>query len=218
MYSLTAFSIRTSPADSWTCTVSIHEYYRYMHGTPREPTANNPFPPWEENATINIKQFKTISNKSELENVLRWAQIALLNPSQDHRTFIPGSGAIAQAGRGQDFKHEADYSPNIVALEISGPRLPALSFYDLPGVFNSSANKEERYLVKVFENMIKKYIQHEKALIICTMPMATDPANSRTFSLITSMKADKRTIGVLTMPAVLSVVLWCDINIPNIVI
>jgi hypothetical protein len=128
MYSLTAFSIRTSPADSWTCTVSIHEYYRYTHGTPREPTANNPFPPWEENATINIKQFKTISNKSELENVLRWAQIALLNPSQDHRTFIPGSGAIAQAGRGQDFKHEADYSPNIVALEISGPRLPALSF------------------------------------------------------------------------------------------
>lgn len=194
-------NIKTAPADTWTCTVSLHEYYKYTNDTRRTPTKAQPFPPWMEDQEqgLTIRPFKTVSDKSELEEVLRWAQIALLNPSLDYHQFIPGSGAIAQNGK-QGHKHEADFSPNIVAIEISGPRLPALSFYDLPGIFVSAANKEEQYLIKVFENLAAKYIKHENALIILAMTMANDPGLSKTSAIIEKYKAEKRTIGVLTMP------------------
>jgi len=194
-------NIKTAPADEWKCTVSLHEHYRFTNETRRNPTANNPFPPWVERTDgLSIKPFKTISDKSELEEVLRWAQIALLNPSQDFHAFIPGTGTFAQNGLAPGHKHEADFSPNIVAIEISGPRLPALSFYDLPGIFVNSANKEEKYLIKVFENLAAKYIKHQNAIIICAMTMQNDPGLSRTSAIIGEHKAGQRTIGVLTMP------------------
>jgi Dynamin family len=195
-------NIKTSPADTWSCTVSLHEYYHFSNDARRGPTKSQQFPPWRENEDqgLTIRHFKTVSDKSELEEVLRWAQIALLNPSQDFHAFIPGTGAIAQNGLRNGHKHEADFSPNIVAIEISGPRLPALSFYDLPGIFVSAATKEEQYLIKVFENLAAKYIKHENALIILAMSMANDPGLSKTSAIVDGHRAGKRTIGVLTMP------------------
>ena len=198
IYSLLSyFSLLIS---SRSCTVSLQESYRYSATTRRIPNKKIPFPPWVDNDGFTVKHFKTISQKSELENVLRWAQIALLNPTLDYHSFIPGTGSVARDGLPENFKHEADFSPNIVAIEISGPRLPALSFYDLPGIFQSAANKEEEYLIRVFENLARKFIKHPKALIICARTMATDPGNCRTITLIREENAQKRTIGVLTMP------------------
>lgn len=114
--------------------------------------------------------------------------------------YVPGSGVIAQKGLKPGEKHEADFSPNIVAIEISGPGLPALSFYDLPGIFVNAAAKEEAYLVTVFERLATKYIMHQNALIICTMTMQSDPGLSKTNAIIGELKADKRCVGVLTMP------------------
>ena len=193
-------NIKTSSAEIWSCTVSLHESYRYSATTRRVPTKKVPFPPWVENESFVVKHFKTISEKSELENVLRWAQIALLNPNENYRSFIPGTGAIAGEGLPGNHKHQCDFSPNIVAIEIAGPRLPALSFYDLPGIFQSAASKEEEYLIPVFENLARKFIKRPKALIICARTMATDPGNCRTITLIREENAQKRTIGVLTMP------------------
>lgn len=122
-------NIKTSTATTWSCTVSLHLYYDYHRTTRRipRPTNENRFPPWDNAGRLTIHKFKTISEKSELENVLRWAQIALLNPSQDFRAFIPGTGVVANSG--VDYvNNEADFSPNIVMIEISGPNLPALSF------------------------------------------------------------------------------------------
>jgi len=195
-------NIKTAPADTWSCSVSLHEYYHFTTEKSRVPTKAKPFPPWVENADPSpiVRPFKTISKKEELENILKWAQVALLNPTQDHRAFIPGSGSLAQHDLRPDYRHEADFSPNLVAIEISGPGLPALSFYDLPGIFASSAHKDEKYLIKVFENLAGKYIKHENALIICAITMQNDPGLSRTAALIGELKAERRTIGVLTMP------------------
>ena len=195
-------NIKTSPSDTWSCTVSLYEYYHFSNDARRAPTKSNLFPPWRENEDqgLAIRHFKTVSDKSELEEVLLWAQVALLNPSQDYHAFIPGTGTIAQNGLKIGHKHEADFSPNIVAIEISGPRLPALSFYDLPGIFLSAATVEEQYLIKVFENLADKYIKRENALIILAMTMASDPGLSRTKAIIDQHRAGKRTIGVLTKP------------------
>jgi hypothetical protein len=55
-------------------------------------------------------------------------------------------------------------------------------------------------LIKTFENLATKYIKHENALVICAITMANDPGVSTTSNIIKKCKAEKRTIGVLTMP------------------
>lgn len=85
-------------------------------------------------------------------------------------------------------------------VEISGPGLPALSFFDLPGVFRSTGQVADRYLVKVIANLAMKYIERPNALIIWTLAMKTDPANSETGNIIDKCHATSRCIGVLTNP------------------
>lgn len=119
--------------------------------------------------------------------------------SQDPKLYIPGTGAKAQRGLKPE-KHEADFSPNLVGIEISGPGLPALSFYDLPGVIATGKSDEEQYLVKVFRFLAEKYINHKNALVICAMAMHNDPGVSNTVKIIKDLKAEKRCIGVLTKP------------------
>ncbi|KAK6957196.1 hypothetical protein Daesc_002482 [Daldinia eschscholtzii] len=52
--------------------------------------------PWVANNHREIKPFKTIFNPSEIEEVLRWAQIAILNHNRNFEIFIPGEGAFAK--------------------------------------------------------------------------------------------------------------------------
>jgi GTPase SAR1 family protein len=198
-------NITTSPADLWSCKVSLQQYYRYVHPGPRgvdskSVNKKNPFPPWVEQ-DLEVKEFKTIYDKSELEEVIKWAQIALLNHDIDHRLFVPGSGRRAQG----DFQQEkaiaeAKFSPNVIGVEISGPGLPALSFYDLPGIFRVAPNPRDQYLAKVIENLAIKYITRENALIIWTLAMKTDPSNSSTGKVIQDCHAAQRCVGVLTNP------------------
>lgn len=199
-------NITTAPADEWSCKVSLHESYHFTFTNVKNhkvrPKAT-PFLPWVENDDPRpvIRAFAETRNKQELERILQWAQFALLNPSTDYHAFIPGTGSIAESGLQDGHAHEADFSPNIVAIEISGPRLPALSFYDLPGVFSGSGHPETQYLVEVFEALVTKYVGHDNALIILTMNMSLDPEHSRTSALIRkNAKAEKRTLGVLTNP------------------
>jgi hypothetical protein len=139
------------------------------------------------------KPFKTIRDKSELENVLRWAQIAILNHNKNHAQYIPGTDNFVN-----DERTEAKFSPNVVSVEIYGPGLVPLSFFDLPGIFQNAGQKEDQYLVKVIENLAAKYIRHSQALIICALPMSADPATSRTAKVISDLNAESRCIGVLT--------------------
>lgn len=92
------------------------------------------------------------------------------------------------------------FSPNVVRLEISGPGLPNLSFYDLPGVINVSDVPEESYLVDLVKNLVKQYIKADNCINILALPMTDDPANSSASRLIRDEAAEIRTVGVLTKP------------------
>lgn len=202
-------NIKTLPAETWTCKVSLQQPYRYVRPGPRgvdekSVTKKNPFPPWVKQDLI-IKEFTTITEKRELEDVIKWAQIALLNHNVDHELFVPGVGERALG----DFEKEretteAKISPNLIAVEISGPGLPPLSFYDLPGVFRKASKPEDNYLAKVIENLAIEYMSRKNALIIWTLAMKTDPNNSHTGKIIQDCKAEDRCVGVLTNPDHLS--------------
>jgi hypothetical protein len=189
-------NIKTSPADTWRCTVSL----QYTHTFEPTRKQGQAFPNWRETDVLESVLFKEIHDKRELEEVLTWAQIALLNPSKGSESFVPGSREQQLKKDENDNSIEAQFSPNVIAVEIRGPGLPALSFFDLPGLFQAAADQRQQFLVKVFEDLTVKYITHPNAIVICTITMQNDPSLSRTKALITKYKAEKKTIGVLTMP------------------
>ncbi|RDW75287.1 hypothetical protein BP6252_06429 [Coleophoma cylindrospora] len=188
-------NIKTSTADSWKCSVSLMQTWDYTPQSKRKP-----FPGWSPQPLV-TKPFKTISSKIELEEVITWAQLALRNHKTDYKAFIPGSGHLAQ--RGEDYLADspAEYSPNVIMIEIEGPNLPSLSFYDLPGIFQAAKTEELNYLVDVFLGMSTNYIKRPNAQIICAMPMHIDPGNTLAAKVVSQLGANKsRCIGVLTMP------------------
>ena len=197
--------IRVSRNSDWSCRVWLRKEYSYEPPAGRpiaesDVTERDPFFPWRKRPVSSVLEFKTMHDKSQIEEVLRWAQVAILNDDKDHGLFIPGSGGVAVNMTVEEAAEQtvAKFSPNIVALEIKGPELPDLSFYDMPGIFQNPADAKDDYLVNVVRNLSKAYIQHPSAIIICSMPMNSDAENSATFSLTRRLGASARTIGVLT--------------------
>lgn len=191
---------------NWSCTVSLQLEYDYKPpATGRaikksDVTRNNPFPPWVKAQQVSTKTFKTIYDPSDIEDVLRWAQVAILNHEDPFHWYIPGEGQYAMrvllATATQETK--AQFSPNIVALEIKAPHLPDLSFYDLPGVFLSPPQEEDQYLVEVVKNLTSHYIRKPQAIIMWALPMNQDPENSIALGIIRDAQAASRTIGIMT--------------------
>ncbi|KAG5953236.1 hypothetical protein E4U53_006249 [Claviceps sorghi] len=197
--------IRVSANSDWSCRVSIRKEYSYQPPEDRpihetDVTDEDPFFPWRKQRSTANLEFKTVHEKTQIDEVLRWAQIAILNDDKHHTLFIPESGGIALNTTVAEAAETttAKFSPNIVSLEIKGPSLPDLSFYDMPGIFQNPADARDDYLVNVVRNLSKAYIQHPSAIIICAMPMNSDAENSSTFCLTRRLNASERTIGVLT--------------------
>ncbi|KAI0458702.1 P-loop containing nucleoside triphosphate hydrolase protein [Xylaria acuta] len=203
------FHIRMSSSEDshWSCTVSLQQEYDYHPPANRaikqtDVTKRKPFPPWEPKLATETVVFKTIyeNDPISIDEILRWAQVATLNPSQNPQQFVPGTGKYAKETTLEDAKRstEARFSPNVVILEMRGPGFPDLSFYDLPGLFQIAEVKGDDYLVDVVENLTRKYIGREGAIIMLALPMDLDLDNSKTLRVIRELNAESRTIGVLT--------------------
>ena len=197
--------IRVSRHQTWSCRVSLRRRYGYFPPEDgiidaSDVTATNKFPPWKPEHE-KVLDFKTLDHPNEIEDVLRWAQIAILNPNKSHEQYIPGSGH-ATMGEGAferaSESTEAKFSPNVISLEIKHPDFPDLSFYDLPGVFVRPGRPDENYLVNVVRNLSEDYIRHREAIIIWAISMNVDPMNSTMAKIIEEAGALDRTIGVMT--------------------
>lgn len=68
-----------------------------------------------------------IRNPDEVEDRLRRAQAAVLNPSTQYRKFLQANFGASPP--------EFTFSPNIVSVCVSGPNVADLSFVDLPGTY-----------------------------------------------------------------------------------
>lgn len=178
----------TIPGDGWSCKVSLLKKYMYVGAYSSE----QPFGPWVPQDLEDFP-FGLIRNKSQVPYVLRLAQMATLNPSQPYENYLPGSA-------NPDLENQVEFSPNIIRLDISGPGLPNMSFYDLPGVISVHELAEDQYLVDLVKNLVMDYIQDHNCINLLTLPMTDDPSNSNASVLIRRAKAEARTVGVLTKP------------------
>lgn len=183
-------------------------------------TANDPFYPWVERPQREIKPFMTVRANTDYDHVFRWAQVAILTPSKPSEQFVPdGTGlTVGHTSLSEAINTtEAQFSPNIIAVEVKGPNLPNLSFYDLPGkrdgelqsqqgdanesavgVFCSPGDPKDGYIVKVVENLTRMYLKKERATILWALPMSSDPELSISYAMIRKAGATHRTAGVIT--------------------
>ena len=193
-----------SPDDPWSCRIVLHKKYNYEGklGIPRTSgkhnlkgegaTRNRPLGPWQEQDSEDLP-FAIITSKDKVVDALERAQLATLNPSSEPERYMPGVPLLKKEA-------QVKFSPNVIRLDITGPGLPNLSFYDLPGVVNVVDVPEEAYLMDLVRNLVKQYIKAENCVNLLALTMSHDLQTSSAFALIRDMKAEARTVGCLTKP------------------
>jgi GTP-binding protein EngB required for normal cell division len=187
----------SKPGEAWKCVIYLSRRYLFdpskrMRAVPRNAQTLGP---WVSIGGRDEEVFITLTDKSHIQNAIKWAQIAILNPNSNSEIYIPGKSQLS------DETTAVKFSPNVVRLDISAPGFPTLSFYDLPGVISQPEHDDEKYLVGLVENLVKHYVSQENCIVLLTLTMTDDATNSSAARLIRDIKSAKeRTLGVLTKP------------------
>ncbi|KAF9888697.1 hypothetical protein FE257_008455 [Aspergillus nanangensis] len=189
--------INLSESDQpWACRVFLSRRYFYDNAHKQNKTVkkSKPLGPWIE-MDPEDEPFITLSNKDSIDEAIKWAQLAILNPNRSSADYIPGQNTETSS------HCYVKFSPNVVRLDISAPNFPNLSFYDLPGVISQAEHDEERYLVALVENLVKEYISQDNCIVLLALPMTDDATNSSAARIMRDVPgAKQRTLGVLTKP------------------
>lgn len=187
-------------SSAWTCTISIMNKFAFVRSV-RAGQDGEIYDYWQKQKEAASVQFAVIYRKEDLEQALRRAQLAILNPGRDCHDF----SNLAVDTR-QKQKTQVAFSPNVVCLEIASPNLPELSFYDLPGAINSMSDPEDQYLVDFVSTLLKSYINDEKATVLLACAANQDIETSTSIRYLTESRTSNgkargdSVLGVLTKP------------------
>lgn len=90
-------------------------------------------------------------------------------------------------------------SDDQIVIEMSGPEMPNLTLTDLPGLVRTVGDHEDRSIISRVRQMINRYMQQERTVIIAVVPAKVDIHNTEI--LQAAQEADPngtRTIAVVT--------------------
>ncbi|KIM53478.1 hypothetical protein SCLCIDRAFT_1222690 [Scleroderma citrinum Foug A] len=171
---------RLTYADTpWTCTVKLH-FITDKLGAPIKGRV--------------ISFGGAISTKADVEDRIRRAQHAILNPSTDPDTFLDSATVLLPG-------NETSFSRNYVSLEIKGRDLADLSFVDLPGLIASVSQDGNDHDIDLVKSLVVSYIEKASCVILLTVACETDFENQGAHHLAKQHDPEgKRTVGVLTKP------------------
>ncbi|KAK3659734.1 hypothetical protein LTR56_001097 [Elasticomyces elasticus] len=187
------FQITTSATvgleEGWVARVSLHLTHSYRPDYIAQDALD--YDNWQKQQAMAVVDFAVIRDKVHLQDVLRRAQLAILNPGRSHTEFTTGvpSGST-----------KLEFSPNTVSIHITGPGLPELSIVDLPGAINVQGEDDDDFLVEFVEKLIKNYLRDEKTLVLLACSANNDVDVSTGFRYVKACKAQRRCMGVLTKP------------------
>jgi len=167
---------------AWKCIVKLH-IITDASGQPCD-VKNTPFGP-------------PITNKTDVEDRIRRAQRAILNPSINPDKFLYDSELDDQ--KPEDA--ELSFSKNSISLEISGKDVADLSFVDLPGLIASVGSTGKDRDIDLVKALVTSYIKKPSCVILLTVACETDFENQGAHHLAKQYDPEgKRIVGVLTKP------------------
>ncbi|RPD70203.1 hypothetical protein L226DRAFT_574923 [Lentinus tigrinus ALCF2SS1-7] len=171
---------RLAPAPDWSCQISIRwefdEHNKRLNDVREVPFGTR------------------ITEKSDVESMLRRAQVAVLDQKTATDHFLTMDDESLKCLLHS--KQVARFSRNVVCVALSGPGLANLSFIDLPGIIHNATDD----VVEMVRDLIRSYLQGN-SLILVVLTMSDDIDNQGAVRL--AREADptgSRTIGVLTKP------------------
>lgn len=144
---------------------------------------------------VNIPFGSAITDKADVEDRIRRAQRAILNPSINSQKFLH------ELEDQTDEQAELSFSKNCVSLEISGKDVADLSFVDLPGLIASVGSAGKAGDIDLVKGLVTSYIEKPSCVILLTVTCETDFENQGAHHLTKQHDPEgKRTVGVLTKP------------------
>jgi hypothetical protein len=179
------FHVVTKTSNSpWTCTISLEKDHVF---DPNHST-------WRPLKETISHHFTTITDPGTLEEWLRRAQAAMLNPSQNHDSF--------KTCDLEETDHLAvQFSPCQVRINISSSDVADLAFYDLPGIIASSVHDGiDLDLPDFIRKLVTGYVNASNNIILLVMPMNNDCENCSAFAIVKKLRATDRTVGIFTKP------------------
>ncbi|KAG8898578.1 hypothetical protein FRB99_007344 [Tulasnella sp. 403] len=135
----------------------------------------------------------TLYDKREVVRMIRRAQRAILRPTLDASVFLDDSDLDVAGHPAQSF------SANCVCMHVTGPQVPDLYFYDLPGIIANVRDNENEGDIQLVEGLAKSYINRPNSIVLLVISCETDFENQGAGRLV--FKDDelrRRTVGVLT--------------------
>lgn len=168
--------------DAWRCIVKLH----ITTGPLGEPCD-----------VKNVSFGPPITDKADVEDRIRRAQRAILNPNIDAQKFLYDSELDDQTPE----QAELSFSKNSVSLEISGNDVADLSFVDLPGLIASVGSTGKDGDIDLVKGLVASYIKKTSCVILLTVTCETDFENQGAHHLAKQYDPEGlRTVGVLTKP------------------
>ncbi|THG95428.1 hypothetical protein EW026_g6225 [Hermanssonia centrifuga] len=118
-----------------------------------------------------------LSNESDLEDMLRRAQLAVLNPSVPSNFFVDFDTSSLKAGeKPPGSSKQLAFSNNVVCMDLHAPDVTDLSFIDLPGIISNVAKGEDPGNIEAVKSMVREHIKGN-TLILLTITMRDDIDN-----------------------------------------
>ncbi|KAG6828831.1 hypothetical protein H0H87_000659 [Tephrocybe sp. NHM501043] len=152
----------------------------------------------DDNGKVRTEKFgDTITRKADVEERIKRAQWAILNPTlrtaHGVRHFLTGDD--------HGVNLELSFSSCFVSLQISGPDVADLSFCDLPGLIAGVGMTGNRSDIDLVKGLVATYIKRPSCIILLTVACETDFQNQGAQEMAKQYDPEgKRTVGVLTKP------------------
>ncbi|CAE7101688.1 unnamed protein product [Rhizoctonia solani] len=135
-----------------------------------------------------------MTERMEVQERIRRAQLAILNPTIQPSTFLD---AVENAS----YPSSRSFSQNCVVVALSGSELSDLNFVDLPGLIANVADDRNVGDIELVKGLVTSYISRPSCLILLTISCESDFENQGAGRLAREYDPQGlRTIGVLTKP------------------
>ncbi|CAE6461571.1 unnamed protein product [Rhizoctonia solani] len=132
-----------------------------------------------------------LDNPDLVEERIRQAQLAVLNPKVDPDTIL----------RGEEPHDGLSFTKNCVVVKITGRELADLSFVDLPGIIVSTSDEKNKSDIKLVQKLISSYMSRPSTINLIVLTCETDYETQAAGLLAKKYDpSGERTIGVLTKP------------------